>query len=75
MILPIVYDGLEIEAGLRLDVVVQRCLVVELMAVESVLTVHEAQLLSYLRLSGMRLGLLINFNVPLIDDGIRRIVN
>jgi len=75
VILPIVYDGPEIEARLRLDVVVQRCLVVELKAVESVLTVHEAQLLSFLTLSGMRLGLLINFNVPLINDGIRRIVN
>jgi len=61
-------------AGLRLDVVVEDRVVVELKALDAVLAVHEAQLLSYLRLSGHRLGLLINFNVPLIKDGIRRMV-
>lgn len=71
---PIHYDNIRLDAGLRLDFVVENCLVVELKAVESLLPVHEAQLLTYLKLSGHRLGLLINFNVPLIRDGIKRIV-
>jgi GxxExxY protein len=71
--LPIEYDGIRLEAGLRLDLLISRCLVVELKAVETVLPVHEAQLLTYLKLTGYRLGLLINFNVPLIRDGIKRI--
>lgn len=69
---PIHYDNIRLDAGLRLDFVVENCLVVELKAVESLLPVHEAQLLTYLKLSGHRLGLLINFNVPLIRDGIKR---
>ena len=73
VVLPIHYDGLRLDAGLRLDFLVEDCLVVELKAVESLLPVHEAQLLTYLKLSGYRLGLLINFNVPLIKDGIKRI--
>ena len=72
--LPVVYDGLQVEAGLRLDVVVQGCIVVELKAVEKVLPVHRAQLLTYLKLSGHRLGFLINFNVPVIREGISRMV-
>ena len=71
--LPVVYDGRRIEAGVRLDIVVGSCVVVELKAVEKILPVHKAQLLTYLKLSGHRLGLLINFNVPLIRDGISRI--
>lgn len=71
--LPIEYDGIRLEAGLRLDLLISRCLVVELKAVETLLPVHEAQLLTYLKLTGYRLGLLINFNVPLIRDGIKRI--
>ena len=71
--LPVVYDGHRIEAGLRLDLLVGDCLIVELKAVEKVSPLHEAQLLTYLRLSGVRLGLLVNFNVLLIKDGIRRI--
>jgi len=74
VIVPVVYDGRELDAGLRLDVLVDNCLVVELKAVEVILPVHTAQLLTYLKLSGHRLGLLINFNVPLIKDGIKRIV-
>jgi GxxExxY protein len=72
--LPVHYDGIRLDAGLRLDVVVNRCLVIELKAVEKLIPLFEAQLLSYLKLTGFRLGLLINFNVPLIKDGIRRIV-
>ncbi|WP_026734008.1 GxxExxY protein [Fischerella sp. PCC 9605] len=72
--LPVVYDNIYIEAGFRLDLLVDRCLIVELKAVEVLLPVHTAQLLTYLKLSRCRLGLLINFNVPLIKDGIKRLV-
>lgn len=69
---PVVYDGITLDAGLRLDLLVDDSVVVELKAVEKVLPVHEAQLLTYLKLTGCRLGLLINFNVPLVRDGIKR---
>jgi len=72
--LPIVYDDLQIESGLKLDVVVSGEVVGEFKAVETILPVHEAQLLTYLKLSGLRLGFLINFNVPLLKNGIRRVV-
>ncbi|KOP22655.1 GxxExxY protein [Hapalosiphon sp. MRB220] len=72
--LPVLYDNIYIEAGFKLDLLVDRCLIVELKAVETLLPVHTAQLLTYLKLSKCRLGLLINFNVPLIKDGIKRIV-
>ena len=71
---PIAYDGLLLEAGLRIDLLVENQLVVELKAVETMQPVFEAQLLTYLKLTQKRLGLLINFNVPKIKDGIRRIV-
>jgi GxxExxY protein len=71
--LPIEYDGIRLDAGLRLDMLIGRCLIVELKAAEALLPVHEAQLLTYLKLTRHRLGLLINFNVPLIRDGIKRI--
>jgi GxxExxY protein len=73
VMLPIVYDGLRLDAGLRLDLVVERRVVVELKAVDALLAVHKAQLLTYLKLSGYRLGLLVNFNTALIKYGIRRI--
>jgi GxxExxY protein len=69
--LPVVYKGLSIDCEFFMDIVVSDKLVVELKAVERLLPVHEAQLLTYLRLSGIRLGLLINFNVPLLKDGIK----
>ncbi len=72
--LPVFYDNLRLEAGLRLDFLVSGTVIVELKAVESLLPIHQAQLLTYLKLTGHRLGLLINFNVPLIKDGIRRVV-
>ena len=72
--LPVVYEDLRLDAGLRLDMVVSDCVIVELKAVEAVLPVHKAQMLTYLKLTGHRLGLLINFNVPLIRDGIKRII-
>ena len=72
--IPIVFDGLEFEEGLRLDVLVDNLVICELKAVDIVNPVWEAQLLSHLKLTGKRLGYLINFNVPLIKDGIKRIV-
>jgi GxxExxY protein len=71
--LPIVYDNLRLDAGLRLDLVVEKRVVVELKAVDVLLPVHKAQLLTYLKLSGHRLGLLVNFNSALIKHGIQRI--
>jgi len=72
-ILPICYEGVTIDGAYRIDLVVCDQLLVELKAVDQLLPVHSAQLLTYLRLSGNRLGLLINFNTPLIKDGIKRI--
>jgi len=70
--LPIRYEGLRLESGLRLDMVVEKTIVIEIKAVESLLPVHTAQMISYLKLSGHPLGFLINFNVPLIKDGLKR---
>jgi GxxExxY protein len=72
--IPINYEGLLLGTGLRLDVLIEKQIIVELKAVEKLVPLFEAQLLSYLRLSRLRLGLLINFNVPLIKNGIKRIV-
>jgi GxxExxY protein len=72
--LPLTYEGVNLEAGLRLDLLIENRLIVELKATESLLKVHHAQLKTYLKLSGHKLGLLINFNVPLIKDGIERVV-
>ena len=74
MTLPIIYDGCRIDAGVRLDLLAEDAVVIELKAVETLLPVHKAQLLTYLKLSKRRLGLLINFNVPLIKQGIVRMV-
>jgi GxxExxY protein len=71
--LPILYEGLTVEGAYRIDLLVGMQLIVELKSVEQLLPIHSAQLLTYLKLSGNRLGLLINFNVPLIKDGIKRI--
>jgi GxxExxY protein len=72
--LPITYEGLTIDAGLRLDLIVARRIIVEVKAVEKMHPVFDAQLLTYLKLTNLRLGILINFNVPLIRDGIKRII-
>ena len=66
------YKGIVLEAGYRLDFLVADCLVVELKAIEALAPVHDAQLITYLRLGGWRLGLLINFNVAVLENGIRR---
>ena len=73
--LPVIYRGVRIDAAYRLDMVVDGTIVIELKTVTRLLPVHEAQLLSYLRLGDYRLGFLINFHVPLLKDGIRRMVN
>ncbi len=72
--LPIEYAGVKLDAGLRLDLLVEDELIVELKAVETMHPLFVAQLLTYLKLTGKKLGLLINFNVPLIKDGIRRVI-
>ncbi len=72
--MPIVYDGITFDEGLRLDVFVEGLIICELKAVEEMNPVWEAQLLSHLKLTGKHLGFLINFNVPLIKNGIKRII-
>jgi GxxExxY protein len=71
--LPIEYKGLKLDCGYRLDIVVDKRLILELKACESLQPIHEAQLLTYLKLTGIKLGLLINFNVPMLRQGIKRI--
>ncbi len=73
--LPLVYDGVKLEVGYKLDLLVNSSVVLELKAVEKVLPIHTAQLLSYLKLSGYRVGYLLNFNVVSMRDGIKRVVN
>ena len=75
VILPIVYDGERLDTGYRIDLLVAEKVIVEVKAVEKVLPVHGAQLLSYLKLSKCKLGYLLNFNVVHMKDGIKRIVN
>lgn len=74
-ILPVVYEGIKIDAGYRIDLLVEDAVMVELKAVDKIVSIHEAQLLSYLKLSGKRLGLLNNFNVLYLKDGIKRMAN
>jgi GxxExxY protein len=72
---PIVYKDIHLEHGYRIDILVNQLVIVELKAVEAVTAVHEAQMLSYLKFSGCKVGLLINFNVALLKDGgIRRFI-
>jgi GxxExxY protein len=72
--LPVVYRGVRIDCGYRLDLVVESAVVVEIKAVERLMPVHDAQILTYLKLSGIAVGLILNFNVPMMRDGIRRFV-
>jgi GxxExxY protein len=74
LILPVTYKGIRIDAGLRLDVLVAGELILELKSVEKMIPLFDAQVLTYLKLTQKRLGLLINFNVPKIKDGIKRII-
>ena len=72
--LPVEYKGLRLDCGYRVDLVVDARIVVELKAVDALLPIHEAQLLTYLRLGGWRTGLLMNFKAPVLKDGLRRLV-
>ena len=71
---PIIYDGQKLETGFRLDMLLENCVIAELKSVENMNSVYEAQIMTYLRLSNIRLGFLINFNVKHLKDGIKRFV-
>lgn len=73
--LPVCYEGLNLETGYRMDMLVEDSVIVELKSVESLEPIHQAQMLTYLKLSGKKVGLLINFNVIRLRDGIRRLSN
>ncbi len=72
--LPIMFEGMKLESGLHLDMLIEKCVIVELKSVEKMNLLYQKQLITYLRLSRVRLGFLINFNVPYLKDGIKRIV-
>jgi GxxExxY protein len=72
---PIQYRGMKLDCGYRLDLIVADCLIAELKACDVLQPVHEGQLLTYLKLTGLKVGLLINFNVPTLKEGLKRLVN
>lgn len=74
-LLPIIYDGQILDNALKLDILVENRIVIELKSVEKILPVHESQIISYLKLADKRIGFLVNFNVPLVKDGVKRFVN
>ncbi len=74
VVLPLTYAGRQVSAGFRVDLLVEDLVIVEVKSVDALSRVHEAQLLTYLKLSGCRIGLLMNFNVTLFKDGLRRLV-
>jgi GxxExxY protein len=71
---PVIYDGVRVECGLRLDLLVESSIIIETKAVEKLIPVFEAQISTHLKLTGNTLGFLVNFNVPLIRDGIKRVI-
>lgn len=73
--LPLIYEEVKLDAGYRIDIIIEDKFIVEIKSVESLNDVHLAQILTYLRLSDCKLGLLINFNVKLLKEGVRRVVN
>ncbi len=73
--LPVVYKGVKLDCGYRMDVVVENLVIVEVKAIESLIPVHEAQHLSYLKLHNKKVGLLMNFHVPILKKGLKRLVN
>ena len=73
--LPLIYEGVKLEIGYRVDILVENKVIIEIKAVEALNDIHLAQVLTYLKLSSCKLGLLINFNVTLIKNGIKRVVN
>jgi len=72
--LPVTYKGVRLDAGYRVDLVVERQVIIELKCVEKLLPIHDAQLLTYLKLSGISIGLLMNFHVPVLTQGLKRLV-
>ena len=72
--LPVIFEGIKLEAGYRIDMIVENSIIVELKSIEGILPIHKAQLLTYMKLSGLNLGLLINFNVTDLKQGITRMV-
>jgi GxxExxY protein len=75
LVLPVMYDNQQIDAGYRIDMLVDDCIIVENKAMDSLLPIHEAQLLTYMKLRDCRLGYLLNWNVKLMKNGIKRMVN
>lgn len=73
--IPVHYEDMQLDLGFRADLIIENLIIIELKSVEKVLPVHKKQLMTYLKLTGMKLGLLVNFNVNLIKDGIERVVN
>lgn len=73
--LPVAYKGVKLDCGYRMDMVVNNSVIVEIKAVDCLAPIHSAQLLTYLRLTGMHVGLLMNFNIPMLKDGLKRLVN
>lgn len=73
--LPLIYDSIKLDAGYRVDFIIENKLIIEIKAIDCLADIHIAQLLTYLRLSNCKLGLLINFNVLLFKDGVKRIIN
>lgn len=74
-LVPIIYKGKEIKDAYRIDILVEDCVILELKAVEKIDKIHKAQLLTYLKLSNKEIGLLVNFNVSILKDGIHRVIN
>ena len=73
--IPVIYEDIKMEVGFKLDLLVQKKVIIELKSIDAILPVHKKQLITYLKLTDLKLGMLINFNVALIKDGITRIVN
>ena len=73
--IPVIYESIKLDLGFRADIIVEDKVIIEIKSIELIAPVHQKQLLTYLRLTGLKLGLLINFKTALIKDGIRRIVN
>jgi GxxExxY protein len=73
--LPVVYRGVKLDCGYRLDILIEESVIVEVKSIDQIAPIHKAQLLSYLKLSGCKVGLLINFNVKVLKDGVVRMVN
>jgi GxxExxY protein len=73
-VVPLMYEGVQLETGFRADIIVERSVILEIKAVEMIIPLHESQMLTYLRLTGCRVGLLMNFNSIMLKDGLRRFV-